>query len=168
MNEETKQNWMRIGLVALITFIVAYLAFYASLKHHLKNINNPFYQAEKMLSKEERNFDKYDRMNNPFEPKIRPMMVNLVKEANEYKVIIDLNQLDGDESAVNVFVQGDELTIKGQLDKKVRNTEKIINFTQTYYLDEKIDENGITKKRKGDKYIVTIPFLNNIEEEMDD
>ena len=45
---------------------------------------------------------------------------------------------------------------------------KIINFTQTYYLDEKIDESGITKERKGDKYIVTIPFLNNIEEEMDD
>ena len=170
MNEETKQHWIHIGVITLITFLVSYLAFYMTLKHHLKNLNSPFYQAkqmEKIFEKEERDFDKYDKMNNPFEAKMRPMIVNLVKEPNEYKVIIDLNQLDGNEDAVNVLVQGDELTVKGQLDKKIRNTEKIINFTQTYYLDEKIEENKITKERKNNKYIVTIPFASTIEDEDD-
>ena len=168
MYEETKQHWIRVGVIALITFLVSYLAFFMALKHHLKNLNNPFYQAERMekfLEKEERNFEKYDKMSNPFEPRMRPMMVNLVKEPNEYKVIIDLNQLDGEEKAVNVNVQADELTVKGELDKKIRGTEKIINFTQTYYLDEKIDESKITKERKGEKYIVTIPFLNNTQDD---
>lgn len=170
MNEESKQQWIRIVTIVLITFLVSYLAFYMAIKHHLKNLNNPFYQAErleKMFEKQAYNFDKYElkKMENPFEPKIRPMMVNLVKESNEYKIIIDLTQLDGDENAVNVEVQGDELTVKGNIDKKIRGTEKIISFTQTYYLDEKPEENKITKERKGNKYIVTIPFQNR---EIDD
>ena len=170
MNEESKQHWIHIGVIALIMFLVSYLAFFITLKHHLKNLNNPFYQAErmeKMLEKQSYDFDKYmlKKMENPFEPKIRPMMVNLVKETNEYKVIIDLTQLDGSEDAINIEVQGDELTVKGQIDKKIRGSEKIIKFTQTYYLDEKPEENKITKERKGDKYIVTIPFQSNENED---
>ena len=47
---------------------------------------------------------------------------------------LDLKGLDGDEKAVNVLVNKDELTVKGEMDKKIRGSEKIINFTQTYYL----------------------------------
>ena len=88
------------------------------------------------------------------------MIVNLVKEPSEYKVIVDLTQLDGDENAIKVEVQGDELIVRGEIDKNIRGTEKIINFSQTYYLDEKLEENKIVKERKGDKYIVTIPFIS--------
>ncbi len=163
MNEESKQHWVRVGIVALIIFLVSYLAFCLALKHHLKKTYNPFYQVEKMekmLEKQAYDFDNYmlKKMENPFEPKMRPTMVNLVKELNEYKVIIDLNQLDNDENAVKVDIQGDELTIKGQFDKKIRGSEKIINFAQTYYLEEKLQENKIVKEKKGNKYIITIPF----------
>ena len=104
-------------------------------------------------------FDKYmiNHMENPFMPKMRPMFVNLVKEANEYKVIVDLTQIE-DEKALNVDIKDNELTVKGEFDRNVRGTEKIINFTQTYYLDEKLDEDKITKEKKGNKYIITIPF----------
>ena len=71
-----------------------------------------------------------------------------------------MKPLDGDEKAINVDIQGDELTIRGELDKKIRGSEKIINFTQTYYLDEKIEEQKISREKKGDKYIVTIPFVS--------
>ena len=40
-----------------------------------------------MLEKQNKDFDKFVKMDNPFEPKMRPMFINLVKEANEYKVI---------------------------------------------------------------------------------
>ena len=36
----------------------------------------------------------------------------------------------------------------------------VYNEEQTAVLDEKIEENKITKERKGDKYIITIPFLS--------
>ncbi len=135
------------------------------MKHNLRKFANPFYEAEKMeriLHKQEQEFEKYalKNMENPFVPKMRPMMVNLVKELNEYKVIVDLTPFDGNDEDIDINVQGDELVVRGELDKKVRGTEKIINFTQTYYLDEKIDENNITKERKGNRYIITIPFKN--------
>ena len=55
-------------------------------------------------------------------------------------------------------IKDNELTIKGELDKKSRNNERIINFAQTYYLDEKIQKDEITKERIENKYIITIPF----------
>ena len=36
--------------------------------------------------------------------------------------------------------------------------EKIISFAQAYYLDEKLETDKIIKEKKGDKYIITIPF----------
>ena len=71
---------------------------------------------------------------------------------------VDLSQFNNDENAVNVTINNDELTVKGEIDKKIRGSEKIIRFTQTYYLNENLDETKITKERKGDKYIITIPF----------
>ena len=35
-----------------------------------------------------------------------------------------------------------------------------MNFSQSYYLDEKIETDKITKERKGDRYIITIPFAD--------
>ena len=163
MNEETKQQWLKIGAIALVTFLVSYLAFCIAIKHHMKELKNPYYQAERLekyIEKQERDFDKYmlNKMENPFIPKMRPTMVNLVKEASEYKIIVDLEQFDDNENAINVNINGKELTIKGEIDKKIRGNEKIISFTQTYFLDENLDEEDIKKERKGNKYIITIPF----------
>lgn len=165
MNEESKQHWIKLGIIALVFFLVSYLAFHLAMKHNLSRFNNPYYQMEKMekvLQRQERDLERFAEkdMESPFIPKMRPMLVNLVKEPNEYKVIVDLKPLDGDEKAINVDIQGDELTIRGELDKKIRGSEKIINFTQTYYLDEKIEEQKISREKKGDKYIVTIPFVS--------
>lgn len=174
MNEETKQHWIKIGIVALIVFLVSYLAFYMAMQHTLRKLYNPFYEAQKMekiMNQHTKKFERFEKemMENPFEPKMRPMIVNLVKEPNEYKVIVDLKPLDGNDNNVQVNINGDELTIKGEMDKKIRGSEKIINFTQTYYLDEELQADKITKEKKGDKYIVTIPFKiksieNNVNE----
>ena len=173
MNEDTKQQWFRVGIIALITFIVAYLAFFAALKHHLKKMNNPYYQVEKIakeLAREQKDFEKLDEkyVLNPFEPKMRPMFVNLVKEPSEYKIIVDLATLEGNEDAINVKVNGAELTVTGEMDKKIRGREKIISFAQTYYLDQILEESQIRKEKRGDKYIITVPFktdanVNNVE-----
>lgn len=165
-NEETvKHHWLKIGAIALMTFIIAFLAFYIVMEIMINRLNNPIYQVkrfEKNLAKQERSIERFMEkdMESPFVPKMRPMMVNLIKEPSEYKVIVDLTLLDGNEKNISINIQGDELTISGNMDKKIRGTEKIINFTQTYYLDEKLKETDITREKKGDKYIVTIPFEN--------
>ena len=146
-----------------MSLIGAFLAFYLVINTTLNKVFNPDYQIkrmEKMINKQEKRF--YDLEKNLFEKPIisysTPSIVNLVKEDDEYKVVIDLKSLDNDEKNVDVDFKDNILTIKGQLDKKERHKEEIINFSQSFYLDENILKDKITKEKKGNKYIVTIPF----------
>ena len=164
MNEETtKHHWLRIGAIALMTFIIAFLAFYLVMEIMINRITSPAYQAkqiERLLTRQEKEFDRLVQkgMENPFEPKMRPMIVNLVKESGEYKVIVDLTPLEGNENAINIDIDDNELTVSGDLDKKVRGSEKMISFDQTYSLDEKVIPDKIIKEKRGNKYIITIPY----------
>ena len=163
LEENTKHHWLRIIATALVTFIVAFLAFYIVMEIMYNRIVNPNIEAkrfEKMVQQEQKFMRKFDErlMDSPFEPKMRPTIVNLVKENDEYKVIVDLVPLDGNENAVTINVNGKILTIAGELDKKLHGSERIINFTQSYYLDEQLDVEDMTKEKKGNKYIITIPF----------
>ena len=112
------------------------------------------------MQKQQKNFEKMDNrfMENPFEPKMAPMLVNLVKENNEYKVIVDLKPIGNNEKNVNVKLDDNTVTITGEMEKKEHHRENIMNFSQSYYLDEKVMPDKITKEKIGNKYIVTIPF----------
>lgn len=163
MLEENKHHWLRVIAAIVITFIVAFLAFYLALGMTINKMTDPMYNAkrmERMMRAQEKSFERIENKmaENPFEPTMRPMLVNLVKENNEYKVIVDLRPLDGNENGVNVEVDGNELTVTGELEKKVHGSEKITGFAQSYYVEEKLDSSKITKEKKGDKYIITIPF----------
>lgn len=163
-NESTKHHWLRIGAIALVTFIAAFLAFYCVMELMFHRVTDPMYNArriEKMMKQQEKSFQKIeDKMmaENPFEPKMRPMLVNLVKENNEYKVIVDLKPLENNEKDVKVNINDHIISVSGELDKKSFSGEKIINFSQSYYVDEELQTEDITKEKKGDKYIITIPF----------
>ncbi len=165
MNEnETKNHWLKFGAIILTTFIVAFLAFYCAMELMIHRMTDPVYNAkriEKLMKQQERSFQHIeDKIMNdsPFEPKMRPMLVNLVKENNEYKVIVDLKPVDNNENNINVDIKDNILTVTGELDKKSFDGEKIVNFSQSYYLDEKLMADKMTKEHKGHKYIITIPF----------
>lgn len=163
LNEEKKHVWLKIFGIIAISFVAAFLAFYCALSLMIHNLMDPMYNAkkiEKMMVQQEKNFKSMeDKMaENPFEPKMRPMIVNLVRENNEYKIVVDLKPLNGNEKAVKVDFNGNALTISGEADKQTLGGEKILNFSQTYYLDQKVDSSKMMKEKKGEKYIITIPF----------
>ena len=163
IEEEKKDNWLKILVAVLATFIISFFAFYIAMEIMLNKMTDPMYNAkriEKIVQQQQRSIRNFEDklMDNPFEPKLRPMLVNLVKENNEYKVIVDLRHLDNNENGINVKVVDNMLTVSGEMDKKSFGNEKIINFTQTYYLDEKLDIEKMTKERVGSKYIITIPY----------
>ena len=161
-DESKKHHWLRIGAIILVSFIVAFLAFYIAMEMMFRKIADPMYSAkrvEKFIQQQEKDFRKLESMSeNPFEPKMRPMLVNLVKENNEYKVIVDLKPLEGNEKGIDVNIKDNVISITGELDNKTMRGEKIISFAQAYYLDEKLETDKIIKEKKGDKYIITIPF----------
>lgn len=151
-----------LGIV-LATFIGAYLAFYFVVDTTFNRMTSPEYQMkrmEKMMKYQEKKLHKFeDKMiQNPFEPAMGPMLVNLIKETDEYKIIINLKPLGGDEKNVNLKVDNNVITVSGGIEKNSRSGEKIINFSQAFYLDEELQTDKITKEKKGNKYIITIPF----------
>lgn len=160
--ERHHHHWLRTIGIILATLIGAFLAFYFAVDITLNRMTDPVYQMrkmEKMIQKQERSQKFDDRfMDSPFEPKMAPMLVNLVKESDEYKIIVDLKHLDNNEKNVNVKLDNNIVTVSGEMDKIERHGEKIMNFSQSFYLDEKLNPNKISKERKGNKYIITIPF----------
>lgn len=159
MLEENKHHLLKVIGVIIATFLGAFLAFYLAVDLTLNRMFNPEYQIRKM-EKTMNNIQKFDEkmMESPFVPKMSPMLVNLVKEPNEYKIIVDLKSLGDDEKNVDVKLDNNIVTISGDMQKKELRGEKIMNFSQSFYLDEKLIPNKIVKERKGNKYIVTIPF----------
>lgn len=162
---DNKHKWLRIGAIVIITFIIAFLAFYLAMEVMLKRLNDPMYNAkriEKVLQKQEKDFKRIENrmIENPFEPTMRPMLVNLVKENDEYKIIVDLKPLEGSEKGIDVNINDNIISVSGEIESKSRIGERITNFSQSYYLDETLETDKITKEKKGDKYIITIPFDN--------
>lgn len=164
MTENEKQHtWARTLGIIIATFIGAFLAFYLAIDLTINRMLSPEYhikKMEKMMQKQERSFHKFEdkMMDNPFEPKMAPMLVNLVKEPNEYKIVVDLKPLGGNEKNINVKYDNKLVTVSGEMEKTTKHEEKIMNFSQSYYLDEDVNIDKMTKEKKGNNYIITIPF----------
>ena len=162
MQEESKkEHWFKIVGIILATFLGAFLAFYAVVDITLHRFIDPTYNLrhmEKMMLKEQKKLDKMDTLSNPFVPQNAPMLVNLAKESGEYKIIVNLKPIGNDEKNINVKLDNNTITISGEMEKKERHRENIINFSQSYYLDEKLIPDGMSKKRIGDKYIISVPY----------
>lgn len=159
MLEENKHHLLKVIGVIIATFLGAFLAFYLVVDLTFGRMFNPEYQIRKM-EKTMNNIQKFDEkmMESPFVPKMSPMLVNLVKESNEYKIIVDLKPLGNNEKNVDIKLENNIVTVSGDMEKKELRGEKIMNFSQSFYLDEKLMLNKVIKERKGNKYIVTIPF----------
>lgn len=160
---EHKSHWLRTLGIILATLIGAFLAFYFVADMTLNRMMDPAYQMKKMEKMMKRDAKRIERMEqrfgeNPFEPKMAPMLVNLVKESGEYKVIVDLKPIGENEKNVNVKLVDNVITVSGEVEKKEHKREEIMNFSQSYYLDEKLEADKMTKERKGNKYIITIPY----------
>ena len=165
MIEEKNGNpCVKFFIIVLTTFAIAFFAFYVVMEIMLNRMADPVYNAKRIeriikhQQKDLRKFESKIMYENPFEPKMRPMLVNLIKEPSEYKVIVDLNPLDNNENLINLDIENNILTISGEMDKKSHGNEKIVRFSQSYSVEDNLEEDEITKEKKGDKYIITIPF----------
>lgn len=163
MVENNKNKFLKILGYILIIFLTAFLAFYLAMIVALKQVFNPIYQAkqfDKFIQKQERNFRKFEHnfIDRPYVPRFRSRLVNLIKEDNEYKILVDLKPFDKNENAIKFEINDNYATVSGKIDKKENRKEEIINFSQSYYLNEQLLTDRIVKEKNGDKYIITIPF----------
>lgn len=162
-NGHRGEHWLKTFAIIMAVFIGSFLAFYFIADMRMARLMSPEYQMrkmEKLIKQEQRDIRRMEEGfgENPFVPKMAPMLVNLVKEPGEYKVIVDLKPIGGSEKNINVKLSDNVITVSGEIEKQARQREEIIDFSQSYYLDEKINADKMTKERKGNKYIITIPY----------
>ena len=156
MSDEKKFCILKYLVFVLATLIGAFLAFYFAVDITLERMFNPVYRmkhAEKIMNKEFKHFNKKMRH--------MPSLVHLVKDSDEYKLIVDLTHLNNDEKNINVSFDKDMVTVSGGIDKSKKREESIMSFTQSYVLSDEIDIANVRKEKIRNKYIITIPIKDN-------
>lgn len=161
LEEEKKERFKHALTTFLAALIGGFLAFYVVMDITLSRMLNPMRgikRAEKIMEQQMRDMRKID--NEVFSPIPMPLhhsIITMVKEDDGYKFVIDLKQLNNNEKNVEVNADNDTITIKGVAERNKGEQNMIIDFSQTFALDSKIYKDRITKKREGNKYIITVP-----------
>ena len=162
IEDNRNHHYFKHGLVTFLAALLGgFLAFYVVMDITLARMMDPMRsikRAEKIMGQQIKDMRRID--NDIFTPTPMPLhhsIITMIKEDNAYKFIIDLKQLDNNDKNVNVTINDDTVNIKGFAEKKQRNENNIIEFSQTFALGEKIIQDKVTKERKGDKYIITVP-----------
>jgi len=154
MNDERGHSVMKVIGIIVATFLGAFLAFYFVADMTMKKMFDPMYQmrrAEKMFDRDFKRMEKNMFMS-------MPNLVNITKNNHEYKIFVNLKPLNNDENNVRVVFDNNTVTVSGAVDKDKNNKETILNFSQTFILDEDIDVQKVTKEKYHHKYIITIPY----------
>ena len=76
---------------------------------------------------------------------------------DEYKIVIDLRPFDDNEKNVQFELNNNMATVTASVEKEKRHEDRIVNFSQTFYLEGDLDVAKIKKEKMKNKYIITIP-----------
>lgn len=161
-HEHCRRKFWKHFLTWLMALLGAFLAFYVVTDWHLKRMYDPVYQMkkmDKMMNREARYAEKsmkrgmHDQMR--MEDKADRLM-HIEKGVDAYKVVVNLNAFDDNENNVETRINGNALTVTaaGVNPKK----DDIVKISETYDFGNNVKLDELTKKREGNKYIITIPM----------
>ncbi len=159
---EENNNVLKYVLIFIATIIGAFLAFYFVADITLKTMLSPDYhmrRAEKMMRQMDRQFDRDLNNNIMVISKSIKNPVEIEENDTGYKVTISLKSFSNNSKNIKIDVDDDNiLKIEGSNEVKKGDRENLMNISQSYFLNRKIDKNKITREEHHGKYIVTIPF----------
>ena len=148
----------------LLGLFGAFLAFYVVTDWYFKAMLNPVNQMKRM----DRAIEKRDReMEKAFKKAFRGTerlqeranhVIRLEQSDDEYKVLVDLVPLNDSEKNVEVKANGNVLTVKAAGIHGFGERKSLVEFTQSYMFGDDVDLSKLTKERKGDMYVITIPI----------
>lgn len=152
-------------ITALMVFLGAYLAFYTVTDWHFKRMMDPAVQMRRMERKmmhEQNQIEKMYRRNIDRSIRLEEQTsgyIHVEKKNDAYEIIVNLRPFDNNEKNVEVSTDGDTLTVTAAGEKTSRHHDKMIKVMQQYDFDETVDLDAITKTRKGNNYIITVPIV---------
>ena len=151
-------------LYGLMALIGAFLAFYVVTDWYFKAMLNPVNQMKRM----DRAIERRDReMEKAFKKAFHGTerlqeranhIIKLEQDDDEYKVLVDLVPLNDNEKNVEVKTNGNLLTVKAAGIHGFGDRKSLVEFTQSYMFGDNVDLSKLTKERKGDTYVITVPI----------
>lgn len=151
-------------LYGLMALIGAFLAFYVVTDWYFKAMLNPVNQMKRM----DRAIERRDReMEKAFKKAFHGTerlqeranhIIKLEQDDDEYKVLVDLVPLNDNEKNVEVKTNGNLLTVKAAGIHGFGDRKSLVEFTQSYMFGDNVDLSKLTKERKGDMYVITVPI----------
>lgn len=147
-------------LTALLALIGAFLAFYVVTDWHYKQMLDPVHQMrkmERMMMKEDRAMTKMMKRDFRTERNLESY-IQLDEMPDAYIITVNLRPFNNDEENVSISTDDNVLTVHATNEKNKKNSSKVLAVSQSYAFPNNVDFNKITKERKGDKYIITIPM----------
>ena len=147
-------------LIALSVLLGAYLSFYTISDWHFKKMLDPIHQIKKMekiLQQEERAMQKTAQREWRTEQTLNNY-IQLKEIPNAYIITINLLPFGNNDDNISVTTDDNTLTIHAICEKEQSNATKTFAISQSYTFNKKANLNKITKERKGNKYIITVPI----------
>lgn len=156
-----KHNCKSVFLIALMTFLGAFLAFYflaSQTMHHLKqNSFNFGRQLEKEFSNDFKKFKAFSQQDFKTLEK-RVSAIHTEKYEDAYVIFVNLKAFNNDPNNIRFNVKGNTVTISGSIVKNKGSNENSYYFTESFEVPERIVMDEITKEKINDEYIITLPI----------
>lgn len=160
-----KSHWLKYLGCMLATLLGAFLAFYfltsCTFNHFMNHayMMRQMHKMDRMAAKDMTQFQKDEKLLESPAIKIhRGNAVEFIKTPDSYKFIVDLVPFQGNKDAINVEVKNNKISISGESEYSKNNTETYTSMSQTYYIGKDANTEKLSKKKVGNKYIITIPI----------
>lgn len=169
---DNREKWMKYALIAISTFLGAFLAFYfvadqvakrmfihhmpLHMRHMMAPIEKMDRKMEKVVRNEERAMENFDMPEMPMAKD--PAILKNYSTEDEYKIILDLSKFNDNPENVKVNIQDNRVNISGKSTIKKFGKTGEYEFEQNFVLPHDINKAYVTKIKKGHKYIITLPF----------
>lgn len=159
-----EEHWIKFAFIALAVFLGVFFATYYIMDQirHFYGIPYHMDNLDRILREQDRVFNDFNKIPIGFQAAMNekdPVSVESFKDEKAYKIIIDLKPFDNNINNVDVKIDGRKVTVSGIKFKDRHNREDLYTFSQTFLLPQEVDSLAVTKEKVKDKYVITLPIM---------
>lgn len=155
-----KHPWLSHLLTALSVLLGAFLAFYVVTDWHFKRMLDPIHQMkrmERMMMKEDRAAQHMIERDLRTERNLESY-IQIDEKSDAYVITVNLRPFNNDEKNVSISTDDNILTVHATNERNQKNGSRELAVSQSYAFSKDVNFSKMTKKREGDKYLITIPM----------
>jgi len=164
-------NLIKFAVLLITLFLACYLAVYYimdQIRHSYYLPAVPIENIDRIIKEQDRMFEKdlgtFPMYNKALKQMKTPVEIFKDGKENIYKIIIDLKEFNNDTKNIKLDIEDDRVSITGISEKNNKSQERLYTYTQSFDLPETIDTKSVTKEKTGNKYIITLPIENPLDE----